>query len=104
MEQKRLTVWRNKGDAGASEVVSDHVGAATRPAGPLPSSWPPMVLSNGLKPSSSTGMPNDTSFDSYVRSKSLCACVGRYNMESSDVTKHVTSDETTTNNLFFFKV
>ena len=61
-------------------MTADHyVGAATKPAGPFPISWPVTVDSSGLKPSSSTGTPNAESFDSYVRSKSLWALQTRAN-------------------------
>ena len=49
-------------------------GVETRPAGPWPNIWPPTLVSNGLKPSSSTGIPNCVNFASYVRNRSLCAC------------------------------
>ena len=49
--------------------------ADTRPAGPWPNIWPPIpVVSSGLKPSSSTGIPNCVNLASYVRRRSLCAC------------------------------
>ena len=41
-----------------------YVGAETRPAGPLPNCCPAIVVSRGLKPNSSGGIPNATSFDS----------------------------------------
>lgn len=46
-------------------------GADTNPAGPWPRDCPPTVLSRGLKPSSSVGIPNCWSLASYVRNKSL---------------------------------
>jgi len=43
---------------GDQVCVGNHDGAETKPAGPCPSDWPPTVLSSGLKPSSSVGIPN----------------------------------------------
>lgn len=48
-------------------------GADTSPAGPCPKACPPTVLSNGLNPNSSVGIPNCVNLASYVLSKSLCA-------------------------------
>ena len=62
-----------------------YVGAATRPAGPWPSCCPPTLLSKGLNPSSSVGTPNDFSFDSYVRIRSLCACRTKTRRQESSV-------------------
>lgn len=64
----------------AADVLSDSVTpsslvnqlATTRPAGPVP-----VLVARGRKPSSSTGIPNSVSLDSYARITSLCAFVTR---------------------------
>ena len=66
--EPELLATRELGGAPASTHVEE-----TRPAGPLPSFCAPMVVSSGLKPSSSSGMPYCAIFASNVRSRSLCA-------------------------------
>mmetsp|Transcript_34644 Transcript_34644/g.76173 ORF Transcript_34644/g.76173 Transcript_34644/m.76173 type:complete len:219 (-) Transcript_34644:1417-2073(-) len=67
---QRLVLLTRQEDFSSQLTGSPSSQLTTSPAGPVP-----VVVTSGLKPSSSTGMPNSVSFDSYTRITSLCALV-----------------------------